>query len=125
MGVETSQYGRRIDPFINEEAFHSGVDIAADRGRKVHAARWGRVVHAGEAGGYGNTVLIEHELGYHTLYAHLDEIRVEPDMRVESGGIIGTVGSTGRSTGPHLHFEIRRFREKLDPGNIPYLLDHQ
>jgi murein DD-endopeptidase MepM/ murein hydrolase activator NlpD len=125
MGVRSSSFGRRVDPFINEEAFHGGVDIAADAGKKVHAARWGRVIFAGEADGYGNTVLIEHELGYHTLYAHLDKILVEQDQDVESGSVIGTVGSTGRSTGPHLHFEIRRYEEKLNPENIPFFLDHQ
>lgn len=122
MGIETSSYGNRIDPFINQDAFHGGVDIAAAQGKKVHAARWGTVLFSGEREGYGNTVIIRHELGYHTLYAHLDTLLVETEEEVISGQVIGTVGETGRASGPHLHFEIRRFDEQLDPGNIPFFL---
>jgi murein DD-endopeptidase MepM/ murein hydrolase activator NlpD len=125
MGVETSKFGSRADPFINEEAFHGGIDIAAREGKKVYAARWGKIVYANESNGYGNLVILEHELGYHTFYGHLDEILVEFDGFVESGGIIGTVGQTGRTTGPHLHFEIRRFYSQLNPDNIPFFMDHQ
>ena len=126
MGIETSRFGKRIDPFINEEAFHSGIDIASEEGKKVHAARWGGIVYAGESDGYGNLVIIEHELGYYTLYGHLQEILVEIDENVDSGQIIGTVGATGRTTGPHLHFEIHREEDSLNPDNIPYFmeLDH-
>ncbi|MFW6181549.1 MAG: M23 family metallopeptidase [Spirochaetota bacterium] len=122
MGIETSSFGTRVDPFVNEEAFHGGVDIAAPRGKKVHAARWGTVLFSGEGEGYGNTVVLRHQLGYHTLYAHLDELLVETGEEVLTGQVIGTVGETGRTTGPHLHFEIRRFEERLDPGNIPFFL---
>jgi murein DD-endopeptidase MepM/ murein hydrolase activator NlpD len=122
MGIESSSFGMRVDPFINEEAFHGGVDFAVPRGKKVHAARWGTVLFAGEGEGYGNTVVLRHQLGYHTLYAHLDELLVEADEQVISGQVIGTVGETGRTTGPHLHFEIRRFDARLDPGNIPFFL---
>jgi murein DD-endopeptidase MepM/ murein hydrolase activator NlpD len=125
MGIETSRFGRRFDPFINEEAFHGGVDIAAEEGKKVHAARWGTVVYAGESEGYGNLVVIVHEFGYHTVYGHLSEILVEMEELVESGQVIGTVGTTGRTTGPHLHFEIRRHDEQLNPDSIPYLLEHR
>jgi murein DD-endopeptidase MepM/ murein hydrolase activator NlpD len=123
MGIETSKYGKRIDPFINEEAFHSGIDIASVEGKKVHSARWGRIVYAGESEQLGNLVVIEHQLGYYTLYGHLQEILVEFDENVESGQVIGRVGSTGRTTGPHLHFEIRREKQSLDPDNIPYFLE--
>ncbi len=125
MGVETSKFGQRVDPFINEEAFHSGIDIATNEGKRVHAARWGKIVFAGESDGYGNLVVIEHEIGYYTLYGHLGEVLVVVDENVESGQIIGTVGATGRITGPHLHFEIRREEEKLNPDNIPYFLEHE
>ena len=126
MGIETSKYGKRVDPFINEEAFHSGIDIVSVEGKKVHSARWGRIVYAGESDAYGNLVVIEHELGYYTLYGHLQEILVEIDENVDSGQIIGKVGSTGRTTGPHLHFEIHRKKNSLNPDNIPYFmgLDH-
>jgi len=122
IGSESSKFGTRADPFVNREAFHGGIDIAAREKTRVHAARRGSVVFAGESGDYGNLVVIEHELGYHTLYAHLASIGVEAAEAVESGQIIGTVGSTGRSTGPHLHFEIRRFDWKLNPDNIPFFL---
>jgi murein DD-endopeptidase MepM/ murein hydrolase activator NlpD len=122
MGIETSKYGKRIDPFINEEAFHSGIDIASVEGKNVHSSRWGRIVYAGESDPFGNLVAIEHELGYYTLYGHLQEILVEIDENVESGQVIGKVGSTGKTTGPHLHFEIRREKNILNPDNIPYFL---
>jgi murein DD-endopeptidase MepM/ murein hydrolase activator NlpD len=123
MGIETSKFGKRADPLINEEAFHSGIDITSEEGKKVHAARWGRIVYAGTSDGYGNLVVIEHELGYYTLYGHLQEILVEIDDNVDSGQIIGRVGATGRTTGPHLHFEIHREEGSLNPENIPYFLE--
>jgi murein DD-endopeptidase MepM/ murein hydrolase activator NlpD len=123
MGIETSKYGKRIDPFINEEAFHSGVDLASVEGKNVHAARWGSIVYADETESFGNTVVIKHEIGYYTLYGHLQEILVEVDENVESGQVIGKVGSTGRTTGPHLHFEIRREKNSLNPDNIPYFIE--
>jgi len=125
MGIETSKFGPRIDPFVNERAFHGGVDIAAQEGKNVHSARWGKVVYAGDVNGYGNTVILEHELGYYTLYGHLKNILVEEGEKVDSGRIIGTVGTTGRTTGPHLHFEIRRENQKLNPDNIPFFIIHQ
>lgn len=125
MGKETSGYGMRVDPFINELTFHGGVDIAAEAGKRVHATRWGKVIYANKSNGYGNLVIIMHELGYYTLYGHLDKILVEVGDVVESGQLIGTVGSTGKTTGPHLHFEIRRFNKTLNPENIPFLLEHK
>jgi murein DD-endopeptidase MepM/ murein hydrolase activator NlpD len=125
MGVQTSSYGTRADPFINDEAFHGGIDIATEAGKKVHAARWGRIMFAGEGGDYGNVVVIEHQYGYLTLYGHLEETLVEADEHVESGQIIGKVGETGRTTGPHLHFEIRRGNDRLNPEDVPYLFRHQ
>jgi murein DD-endopeptidase MepM/ murein hydrolase activator NlpD len=125
MGVETSRFGPRIDPFVNERTFHGGVDIAAEEGKNVYSARWGKVVYAGEINGYGNTVILEHELGYYTLYGHLEKILVEKGEKVDSGQIIGTVGTTGKTTGPHLHFEIRRENQKLNPDNIPNFIFHK
>jgi hypothetical protein len=123
MGRQTSQYGVREDPFVNERAFHGGVDISAKEGKLVRTSRWGTVRYAGEVSGYGNLVVVEHELGYYTLYAHLSEIIVELNESVDTGQALGKVGSSGRSTGPHLHFEIRRFDEPLNPENIPFFLE--
>ncbi len=125
MGIETSKFGMRQDPFINEMAFHGGVDIAAKEGKIVRASRWGKVFYRGEADGYGNVIILKHELGYYTLYGHLKEILIEEEENVDTGQSIGTVGITGRTTGPHLHFEIRRYSEKLSPDNIPFFLDHR
>jgi len=125
MGIETSKFGPRIDPFVNERTFHGGVDIAAEEGKNVHSARWGKVVYAGDINGYGSTVILEHELGYYTLYGHLEKILVEEGETVDSGQIIGTVGTTGKTTGPHLHFEIRHENQKLNPDNIPLFIIHQ
>lgn len=125
MGIESSKFGNRVDPFINEIAFHGGVDIAAEEGKSVRASRHGKVIFAGKSNGYGNLVIIQHELGYYTLYGHLKEIKVEKGELVETGQEIGTVGSSGRSTGPHLHFEIRRYNKKLNPDDIPFLLQHK
>ena len=123
MGRQSSTYGVREDPFINERAFHGGVDIETKEGKLVRASRHGKVVFAGEGTGYGLLVVLAHDLGYHTLYAHLAEILVEEDDYVDTGYAIGKAGSTGRSTGPHLHFEIRRYREPLNPENIPFFLE--
>jgi murein DD-endopeptidase MepM/ murein hydrolase activator NlpD len=119
VGIRTSGYGERLDPFVNDLTFHGGVDIATDEGKTVHASRGGTVFYADENGGYGNLVILKHELGYFTLYGHLSEITVEQDQLVETGMPIGTVGISGKTTGPHLHFEIRRYDEQLNPENIP------
>ncbi|MGI8631573.1 MAG: peptidoglycan DD-metalloendopeptidase family protein [Solirubrobacterales bacterium] len=99
---------------------HAGVDFPASTGTLVRAARSGTVRFAGwNSGGYGNLVVIDHAGGMETWYAHLSSVAVSPGQRVSSGSGIGRVGSTGRSTGPHLHFELRRRGEPLDP--MPYL----
>jgi murein DD-endopeptidase MepM/ murein hydrolase activator NlpD len=125
VGMQTSGYGTRVDPFVNETAFHGGVDIAASEGKTVRASRWGTVVYAGERNGYGSLVILRHELGYHTLYGHLGAVRVAAGENVETGQALGTVGTTGRTTGPHLHFEIRRSGKPLNPEHIPFLLEHE
>jgi len=121
VGIRTSGYGERLDPFINDLAFHGGVDIAADEGKTVRASRGGTVYYSAENGGYGNLVVLKHKLGYFTLYGHLSEITVERGQRMETGEPLGTVGTSGKTTGPHLHFEIRRYDEQLNPENIPLL----
>ncbi|MFW6180957.1 MAG: peptidoglycan DD-metalloendopeptidase family protein, partial [Spirochaetota bacterium] len=114
-GRLTSRFGYRVDPFTRGRSLHTGVDIAAPAGTKVHAAQGGTVVFAGERYGYGKTVIIEHRFGYTTLYGHLGSIQVKRGQQVSGGGVIGTVGSSGRSTGPHLHFEIWLKNRKIDP----------
>jgi hypothetical protein len=125
MGVKTSGYGFRNDPFVNEMTFHGGVDIASEEGKLVRASRGGLVIYADESNGYGNLVIIQHQLGYYTLYGHLMEILVEKDTEIDTGQALGKVGTSGRTTGPHLHFEIRRLDSKLNPENIPLFLDHR
>lgn len=94
---------------------HSGIDIAADAGTSVKASRSGRIVFAGWRGGYGKAVIIEHDQGYSTLYGHLSNYLVETGQVVVAGETIARVGSTGNSTGPHLHFEIRNQEQPMNP----------
>lgn len=111
----SSAFGWRSDPFHGATRFHAGVDIRAAYGREVPAAGSGQVVFSGAQGGYGNTVVIEHPGGVRTRYAHLSSIQVEVGARVQAGTVIGRVGSTGRSTGPHLHFEVLQDGHPVDP----------
>jgi murein DD-endopeptidase MepM/ murein hydrolase activator NlpD len=100
---------------------HTGVDIPADSGTPVGAGGVGVVVFAGwNDGGYGNLVVVKHRLGYESWYAHLSRISVSDGEPVTGGTLIGYVGATGHATGPHLHFEVRRFGTPVDP--VPYLL---
>jgi len=115
VGRPTSGYGERIDPIHHTRSVHPGFDLAAPTGTRVGAAAAGEVVHAGPAGTYGNLVTIRHEDGFETRYAHLSAVDVKVGQRVEVGTEIGAVGSTGHSTGPHLHFEIRKGGKALDP----------
>jgi murein DD-endopeptidase MepM/ murein hydrolase activator NlpD len=111
----TSGFGRRIDPFFKRVAMHSGIDFGAGAGTPVHATAPGTVVEAGWNGGYGNTVLVRHDGGFETRYAHLSRISVQIDEIVDAGTVLGKVGSTGRSTGPHLHYEVHRDEIPEDP----------
>lgn len=97
---------------------HNGVDLAGPTGTPLHATADGVVVHAGRQGGYGNLVRIRHAFGYDTLYAHMSRIAVSEGQRVSRGDRIGDMGSTGRSTGPHLHYEVRRNNTPLNPMNF-------
>lgn len=104
----TSGYGTRTDPFTGKKAFHAGYDYAARRGTPVLAAADGIVTHRGRLGYYGKTLEVYHGNSISTLYGHLYDYRVENGDFVERGQLIGLIGSTGRSTGPHLHYEVRR-----------------
>ena len=114
-GRYSSKFGYRKDPFNGRSAFHSGVDYAAPEGTVLLATADGEVVEAGWLNGYGNLVQIRHEFGLETVYAHLNQIRVEVGEQVQRGEWIGDMGSTGRSTGSHLHYEIRQDGAALDP----------
>jgi murein DD-endopeptidase MepM/ murein hydrolase activator NlpD len=102
----TSGFGARIDPFTGRYAFHPGLDFAGPWGAIVHATAPGVVVEAGPHGGYGNMVEIDHGLGIHTRYGHLSSVLVRVGARVGKGAPVGKLGSTGRSTGPHVHYEV-------------------
>lgn len=111
----TSAFGYRTDPFFGRPALHSGVDLRDDYGTQVRATAAGVVTAAGPNGGYGNMVEIDHGDGMATRYAHLSAISVSPGQSVLPGAVVGRVGSTGRSTGPHLHYEVRIDGEAVDP----------
>lgn len=111
----SSGYGERLDPITGEPDFHAGIDLAAPRGTPVRAAADGTVVFSGVRGGAGNLVELEHADGTRTSYAHLDEIGVAPGERVAVGQVLGAVGTTGRTTGPHLHFAVHRGGVAVDP----------
>ncbi|MBA7582450.1 hypothetical protein ES708_24378 [subsurface metagenome] len=118
-GKLSSSFGRRADPFTGHPEFHNGIDLAAPAGSEVLAARDGMVEQVGYHEVLGNYVILAHQGGFQTVYGHLDTIGVVLQQKVTSGMIIGSVGSTGRSTGPHLHFEIRRKGNVQDP--VPLL----
>jgi murein DD-endopeptidase MepM/ murein hydrolase activator NlpD len=117
-GVFTSGFGIRRHPLFGIRHLHRGTDIAAPYGAAVLAAAPGRVIYAGWFGGYGKIVVLDHGGGVSTLYGHLSAILVRPDDVVTRGQIIGRVGSTGFSTGPHVHFEIRIDGVPVDPGRL-------
>lgn len=113
----TSPFGRRYHPILRQWRTHTGNDYAAGTGTPVKAAESGVVTHAGWLGGYGNAVIVMHGKGVSTLYAHLSKIEVTDRASVERGQVIGRVGSTGLSTGPHLHFEVRIDGEPRNPSD--------
>ncbi|HNU90595.1 MAG TPA: M23 family metallopeptidase [Spirochaetota bacterium] len=116
IGVTTSGFGTRRDPFSDRLQFHRGIDIACPRGSKVHAARDGRVVFTGYQGGYGLLVVVRHSHEYYTYYGHLSKILVKNGDVVNMRDPIALSGNTGRTTGPHLHFEVRRGGTAVNPG---------
>lgn len=117
-----SGYGLRIDPIYKTKKFHHGMDFSADTGAPVYATGNGKVVKAGWESGYGLTVEIDHGFGYQTRYAHLSAIVAKKGQKVTRGEVIGKVGSTGKSTGPHLHYEVVAKGHKVNPINY-YFMD--
>ena len=101
-----SGYGTRIDPIYNTPKFHAGMDFSANIGTPVYATGDGKVIKAGWETGYGNLIQVDHGFGYVTWYAHLSKYKVRPGQKVVRGEVIGEVGNTGKSTGPHLHYEV-------------------
>jgi len=113
--VITSPFGPRIHPIFGTVRAHDGVDYGAPSGMPIRSAAAGTVVASGVRGGYGNATIIDHGGGLATLYAHQSEIFVTPGASVTAGQVIGAVGSTGFSTGPHLHFEVRVTGAPVNP----------
>jgi murein DD-endopeptidase MepM/ murein hydrolase activator NlpD len=114
-GWLSSSYGYRIDPFNGKKTFHSGIDFAAKEGTNVIAVADGIVSYIGERNGYGELIELDHGNGYVTRYAHNEKIIVKTGDRIKKGEAIALLGSTGRSTGPHVHFEVLREGTKIDP----------
>jgi murein DD-endopeptidase MepM/ murein hydrolase activator NlpD len=117
-GEITSSFGYRIHPITGEEGVHTGMDIAATEGDPIYAAFYGTVAETGEGKEYGKYVLIDHAGGLQTLYAHCSEVIAEEGMVLRPGDVIALVGSTGNSTGPHLHFEVRLGGLRCDPAPL-------
>jgi murein DD-endopeptidase MepM/ murein hydrolase activator NlpD len=111
----SSKFGNRRHPVLKATKHHSGVDLAAPKGALIRAIQSGRVIFADPHGGYGKLIVIRHENGLTSHYGHCDQLKVDIGASVRAGQIIGTVGRTGRVTGPHLHFEIRKEGNPLDP----------
>jgi hypothetical protein len=114
-GSISSPFGWRMDPMTKRSRYHSGLDIAAPSGTPIYAVQPGWVVFSGTYAGYGNLMVVEHAQGLHTWYAHTSVLLKQPGEWVNAGDNIALVGSTGRSTGPHLHFEVRIQGEATDP----------
>lgn len=111
-----SGFGYRIDPVYKTTKFHAGLDFSAPQGTPIYATADGAVTTAGSTGnGYGNHVIINHSYGYETLYGHMVRVKVKNGQAVKRGEVIGWVGSTGKSTGPHCHYEVHKNGEKIDP----------
>lgn len=115
-----SGYGYRIHPIYKRRMMHSGMDFSADRGTPIYATGNGKVTTAGRNAGYGICVIINHGYGYESLYGHMSKIEVRYGATVKRGQLIGYVGSTGRSTAPHLHYEIIKNDKKINPVNFFY-----
>ncbi|MDX2095379.1 MAG: M23 family metallopeptidase [Alphaproteobacteria bacterium] len=115
---QSSGFGRRVDPFRGVLGFHAGVDLAAPHGARVVASNDGRIGFAGWKTAYGNMIDVKHEYGFTTRYGHLSKILVRPGQVVKKGQVIGIQGSTGRSTGDHLHYEVRYNDRAINPGNF-------
>lgn len=117
-GTVTSGFGSRSNPMGAGTEFHPGIDIAAGEGTPIRAASSGRVIAAGPEGGYGNVVVVDNGNGVTTRYGHCSQIFSRVGQTVDAGSVIAAVGSTGRSTGPHVHFEVRVNDKPIDPGSF-------
>ena len=120
-GILTDGFGGRRDPFTGESSSHQAIDISSDMGQPIRSPADGVVAKAEWANGYGNVVFISHGYGFSTRYGHLSKFKVKPGENVKRGQVIGYVGSTGRSTGPHLHYEVRLNNKPVNP--LEYVLD--
>jgi murein DD-endopeptidase MepM/ murein hydrolase activator NlpD len=114
-GRITGSFGERTDPFSGEGAFHRGVDISSEIGTRIIAPADGSVMFADVMNGYGRAVMVDHGNGISTLYGHLSAFAVSQGQQVHRGDTIGYVGQSGRSTGPHLHYEVRIFNTPVNP----------
>ena len=117
-GPITSRYGKRRDPLNKKSAFHSGIDFRGKRGEEIRSTADGIVKKALKNGGYGNYVMIDHGNGYTTSFSHMQKYLVRRGDRVKRGQVIGLVGNTGRSTGPHLHYEVALDGKTINPYNF-------
>jgi murein DD-endopeptidase MepM/ murein hydrolase activator NlpD len=117
-GYISSGFGERVDPFTGGEEFHEGIDFAAPQGTRIRAVAAGIVTWAGPRGGFGNMVQIDHGNGYATRYGHAYQVLVHVGETVQRGDVIGLVGNTGRSTGPHVHFEVLKNGREVDPARF-------
>lgn len=120
-GYLSCAYGWRIDPFTKTNDFHQGIDISCPVGQQVIAPAAGVVAEAGPKGGYGNVLIIDHDFGYQTRFGHLSGYAVKAGQRVNRGQVIAYVGNTGKSTGPHLHYEVWVHAEAVNP--IQFILE--
>jgi murein DD-endopeptidase MepM/ murein hydrolase activator NlpD len=120
-GYLSAGFGNRLDPFTGQRDFHSGIDISTPIGTRIFAPADGVILSAAEQGGYGNALIMDHGYGVVTRYGHLDAYAVRPGQRVRRGDLIGFVGNTGRSTGPHLHYEVWVRDQAQNP--IHFILD--
>jgi len=114
-GYISSSYGYRSDPFTGKKVFHKGVDIPSAKGSPIHALAAGVVTYSGSKNGFGNMVEIDHGNGYSTRYAHISKVMVSTGDRVDQDQVIAKIGSTGRSTGPHLHLEMFKDGRRFNP----------
>ena len=119
-GYPTGGFGYRLDPFDSTKDFHPGIDISSAYGSKIVATADGVVTFSAPRFGYGNTVIIDHRFGMSTLFGHLSKIVVRSGQRVKRGDVVGYVGNSGRSTGPHLHYEVRLNDHPLNPMKFLY-----
>lgn len=117
----SSPYGKRIDPFTGRISMHDGIDFAARIGTPIYATADGKVKYARYIGGYGYTIKINHSFGYSTIFGHMSKMKAKKGQNVKRGDLIGYIGNTGRSTGPHLHYEIRYNKRPVNPSKYMWI----